>query len=85
TTFITKGHARAYSRFVFSEENRPKVSWVRSGQAGPDGLFQKRLGVELSGRDSLQATRRIMSPMGTNMQATSTRTLTLIFLYILDI
>ncbi|GJV39525.1 hypothetical protein Tco_1417965 [Tanacetum coccineum] len=38
----------------------------------PDGPFPKRLGVELSGRDIPQAARRLMSPMGTNLQATST-------------
>ncbi|GJV39524.1 hypothetical protein Tco_1417964 [Tanacetum coccineum] len=50
----------------------PQVGWVSSGQARPDGPFPKRLGVELSGRDSPQAAQRLMSPMGTNLQATST-------------
>ncbi|PWA48592.1 Zinc finger, RING/FYVE/PHD-type [Artemisia annua] len=50
----------------------PQVGWVSSGQADRDGPFPKRLGVELSGRDSPQAARRLMSPTGTNLQATST-------------
>nr|GEW70760.1 hypothetical protein [Tanacetum cinerariifolium] len=58
---------------LFSQRTMaPQVGWVSSGQAGPDGPFPKRLGVELSGRDSPQAARRVMSPMGTNLQATST-------------
>ncbi|GKC04195.1 THO complex subunit 1 [Tanacetum coccineum] len=50
----------------------PQVCWMSSGQAGPDGSFPKRLGVKLSRRDSPQADRRLMSPMGTNVKATST-------------
>ncbi|GJY64014.1 hypothetical protein Tco_0465474 [Tanacetum coccineum] len=50
----------------------PQVGWMSSSQAGPDGPFPKRLGVELSRRDSPQANRQLMSPMGTNVQATST-------------
>ncbi|GJR42659.1 hypothetical protein Tco_1310762 [Tanacetum coccineum] len=58
---------------LFSQRTMaPQVGWVSSGQARPDGPFPKRLGVELSGRDSPQAAQRLMSPMGTNLQATST-------------
>ncbi|GJV75481.1 hypothetical protein Tco_1507065 [Tanacetum coccineum] len=72
TTFITKGHAHAYSGSVFSEDNGPTSRLGEQWSSWPDGPFPKRLGVELSGRDIPQAARRLMSPMGTNLQATST-------------
>ncbi|GJS85916.1 hypothetical protein Tco_0752457 [Tanacetum coccineum] len=72
TTFITKGHAHAYSGSVFSEDNGPTSRLGEQWSSWPDGPFPKRLGVELSGRDIPQAARQLMSPMGTNLQATST-------------
>ncbi|KAK9069837.1 hypothetical protein SSX86_010233 [Deinandra increscens subsp. villosa] len=50
----------------------PKVSWVGRGLAGTDAPFPKRLGVDLSVRNSPQNSQGHLSPMGRSLQRTNT-------------
>ncbi|KAL8232304.1 hypothetical protein R6Q57_002082 [Mikania cordata] len=50
----------------------PQVSWVGCGLAGTDSPFPKRLGVELSVRNSPQNPQGHLSHMGTSLQTAST-------------